>query len=750
MQTRLHFDIKYLKSELAQMFSSRYLLNDLTAGLIVALVAIPLSLAVALASSVPPEVGLISSVIGGIVAAIFGGTTLAITGPAIAMTVIISQCVQNYGISSLLIMGTICGGLQILFGVLRLGRFTKLIPRPIVSAFIAAIGVIIVIGQLPSVFQVSAPDQRHLLSVITHTMYYVQHMNGTAALITLLTIVLVIILPRFLSIAIGLLIAIAIPTGIVYFANLTQVQLVGIIPHSLPNPHLPDFSQISDWKSLLMSSLAVFAIASLETLLSSNAVDSLSKGKLHKPNQELIGQGIANISVAAFGGVPVTGVIARSSINVAAGAKTRRAGIIHALIIVALIYLFPRLLEIIPVAVLAAILVIAGLKMLNIKDIISFWKNDKLDLFIYLVTFISIISTDLVAGIQTGLILALVLAAIKLLATKSSIQLWSNKSVIRISLSGNMSFWSFEALGSIQDKVLDNPNLQFVVFEFNEVQGMDSTGARHLVETAQEISNHKIQVIFHGVNAEQNKLLSSTSDEDKPYILTVTENDIKQLLEQKGISHQATDVLRHGISKFSGRYAQEHKELIDTLAQGQKPHTLLITCSDSRLNPNAFFSASLGELFIVRNVGNVIPPYTPQNKYSEGAAIEFALGALEIRNVVVCAHTECGAIKASIKDFGKTTHSGLDNWLQLIKDGYNEHAPHNADEGVRVNLLNQVTNLKTYPIVNQLLTAKELTISAWLYDVHSATIMEWDDEQHKFISTAEKDSVEQNDDTRAK
>ena len=740
MKQRIFFDSKYLANEYKAIFSKKYLLNDIIAGLVVAIIAIPLCLAVAMASSVPPEIGLISSIIGGIVAAIFGGTTLAITGPAIAMTVLISQCIQSYGMGSLLVMGIICGILQIIFGVLRLGRFTKLIPAPVVSAFIAAIGFIIFFGQLPVALQINEPAQQNIFYVFNHIGIYATHFESAIFLIALLTVALVAILPRFLPTAISSLLAIAIPTGLVYFCGMQQVHLVGVIPHSLILPKLPEWNQISDWRSLFTSSLAIFAIASLETLLSSNAVDRLVKDKPpHKANQELIGQGFANIAVAIFGGIPVTGVIARSSVNISAGAKTRRSAIVHSLAILFIIFYIPHLIEIIPIAVLAGILLVAGLSMLNLRDLLNYWKNDKLDLFIYGVTFFTIVSSDLVDGIQAGLILAVIIAAIRLLATKSSIQLWSNKSVIRISLSGNMSFWSFEALGEIQDQILTHPLLKFVVFEFEDVQGMDSTGARHLTDTALEISSQGVHVIFHGVNEEQQKLLASAiGSEAKPYTITITENDIKVILEKEGISHLATDVLKHGISKFSGKYAQDYKQLIDTLAQGQKPHTLLITCSDSRLNPNAFFSASLGELFIVRNVGNVIPQYRSSNKYSEGAAVEFALGALEIRNVVVCAHTECGAIKASIKYFGENTRTGLDNWLQHIKDGFNGRAPYNADEGTRVNLLNQVANLKTYPIVKELLAANELTISAWVYDVHSATVLEWNDEKHDFISTLEK------------
>ncbi|MDQ5920083.1 MAG: carbonic anhydrase [Pseudomonadota bacterium] len=747
MFSRGYFDKKYF-SELLDMLSSRYLINDILAGLAVALVAIPLSLAIAMASSVPPGIALISSVVGGFIAAIFGGTTLAITGPAVAMSILISQCISSYGIISLLFMGVICGLLQILFGVFKLGRFTKLIPTPVVSAFITAIGFIIIIGELPKALQLPNLQHSSFIYVITHINHYIQQIELHPLLITLFTIVLIFSLPRIIPISIALLLAVVIPTCMVQIFDISHINLfinsMPPLPTSLPNNitlfNLSTINHLTDLYHLLVSSLAVFFIASLETLLSSNAVDNLVIKKLHNPNQELIGQGIANISVALLGGIPVTGVILRSSINIAAGAKTRRSGIVHSIMIVALVYFFPKFIQLIPISVLASILIVAGLKMLNLKEITRYWKKDKTDLLVYLITFFSIISSDLIDGIQVGLIVALIISAIQLLSTKSSAQIWSNNAVIRVSLSGNMSFWSFETLNRIQDRVLvEQSEIKFVVFEFKEIQGIDNTGARDLIETAALLQNNQIKVIFHGLSEDQKQIINNmTLEEQPPYVLTITENDIKVLLEQDGITHQATDILRHGISKFSERFTQDHKLLMETLAQGQKPHTILITCSDSRLDPNAFFSSSLGELFIVRNVGNVIPRYNPNNKYSEGAAIEFALGALGIQNIVICAHTECGAIKASIQEFNKHAISGLDNWLQIIKDGYHGHPPATADDGCRINLLNQVNHLKTYPIVIELLEEKKLTISAWIYDVHSATILEWDEQQQSFISASSK------------
>ncbi|MEN9390763.1 MAG: hypothetical protein RL017_60, partial [Pseudomonadota bacterium] len=454
MSSRVYFDTKYLKNELAPIFKQEFLLNDILSGIVVALVAIPLSLAVAIASSVTPEVGLISAIIGSIIAAIVGGSTLAITGPAIGMTVIIGQTIQQYGLSGLLVMGIICGILQIICGAFQLGRYTKLIPEPVVSAFIAALGIIIFVGQLPRALQLDSISGYNVFTTLKDISLVWREIPGNVFYIIALTMLLVFILPKLMNKALGFLIALLIPSAIVYFTHINHISFVTALPHSLPYPIVPDFSHINNWSDIIISSFIIFTIASLESLLSANALDKLVKTRVpHKPNQELIGQGLANFFVAIFGGIPVTGVIARSTVNVSAGAKTRRSAIVHAIAIVIIIYYTPHVIENIPIPVLAGILLAAGLSMIRFSDIVKYWQADKLDLFIYFVTLIAILSSDLISGIRLGVLLAIAITVIKLLATKSNVQLSTNKTVVRIGLSGNLSFWSFDILGDIQEKI---------------------------------------------------------------------------------------------------------------------------------------------------------------------------------------------------------------------------------------------------------------------------------------------------------
>ncbi|MCC2644818.1 MAG: hypothetical protein K0R94_596, partial [Burkholderiales bacterium] len=706
----------YLINELKPIFKLQYLSNDIFAAISLVVIAIPLSLAIAVASSVSPSVGIISAIIGGILGAIFGGTRLGVTGPAVAMSVLIASSVESYGFSSIIIIGIICGILQIISGIFKLGRFAKLVPLSLVLAFTAGIGFLLFFRQLPLAFNDTIlPNSNPFLNVIEHINLYLGKANLTSVIIVISTILILKIVPKFYPKAPSFLFAVAIPTLIVYFFNIKNINLVGSIPHNIINTETLDFSKISNWGSLCIIAGEVFLLASLETLLSSNAVDMISNNSdLHDPDQELIGQGISNIGTVVFGGIPVTGLIARSSVNVISGGKTRRAAIFHSLIILLIISTCPIIIEIIPIAVLAGILIAAAITMMNFKQVAQLWRTNKPEFVVYLITFAAIVTTGLMAGIQTGLFAVFIMVGFRKFKTKTSVKLWTNNNILRVNLAGSITIWSYDKLSKIEEFAATTKGLKFVIFEFDKLHGIDAAGATLLIKIAKKLKALNINVIFHGLTDKQRDTIQINSDQDNnSFFITLNEGEIKNTLEANGVAHSAKDALKYGMTKFMSDYANDNKVLISTLAKGQKPHTLLITCSDSRLDPNVFFGANLGELFIVRNVGNVVPPFDASNTYSEVAAIEFALNELGIRNIVLCAHTECGAVKASIP-MNDLPYVGLNNWLELIRNGFKVNKPLTTDMGVKINLLHQATNLKTYPKVQELLKTKELNLSAWI------------------------------------
>ena len=726
---------EYLAQEIAPLFKANGIREDLFAGFSVAIMAIPLALAIALASKVSPSMALTAAIIGGIIPALFGGARRGVSGPALSMTILIATCVTTHGLNSLLVIGLICGLLQLLCGIFKLGRYARLIPLPVVHAFTSAIAVILLITALPSALQISAPDISHPLDVLRDLNLHLTSINPLALLLALLTILIARKLPRVTTKVPALLVAVIIPTLIVQLLPAHyNLQFVGSLLDDLTLPTLPNFSAIENWHSLLISALAVFVLATLESLLSASSISELGYGDVTKPNQELFGQGIGNIVVALFGGIPITELLTRSQISIENGAQTRRAAIFHALFIFIIVYFFPSFLKIIPIPVLAGILISAAISMLNYKRARTYWHKDKADFLVYSITFVMLVFTNLTNGIQTGVMVALIIMIIRMLTIKSNIRLWESQQVIRISLSGNITALSFDKFEQLFKKIATHNELRFVIFEFEKLRSLDKYGAQIIIETLVKLQQQRLQVILHRLTKEQYQLIKQANSTKLPFFNTIAESEIKGILENHGLKHSANEVLKQGMDQFYEEYSKDRGKLISQLAKAQQPHTLLITCSDSRLDPNEFFSVGLGEIFVIRNVGNVVPPFQRPMPHSEAAAIEYALDHLNIRNIVICAHTECGAIKASLQTHTSTDEDfGLNNWIALIKSGFTPNWPTTVSQGIQLNVLAQVANLKTYPRVNELLADSQLTVSAWIYDVHTTSMQEWNELTQQFI-----------------
>lgn len=301
-------------------------------------------------------------------------------------------------------------------------------------------------------------------------------------------------------------------------------------------------------------------------------------------------------------------------------------------------------------------------------------------------------------------------------------------------MSGNITALSFDKFEQLFKRIATHNELRFVIFEFEKLRSLDKYGAQIIIETLIKLQQQRLQVILHRLTKEQYQLIKQANSDKLPFFNTIAESEIKDILENHGLKHSANEVLKQGMDQFYEEYSKDRGKLISQLAKAQQPHTLLITCSDSRLDPNEFFSVGLGEIFVIRNVGNVVPPFHRPMPHSEAAAIEYALDHLNIRNIVICAHTECGAIKASLQTHTSTDEDfGLNNWIALIKSGFTPNWPDNVSQGIQANVLAQVANLKTYPRVSELLECNELTVSAWIYDVHTTSMQEWNELKQQFI-----------------
>lgn len=722
---RLDLGLRRLLPEWKALLSRRYLEEDVLAGLTVACIAIPLSLAIALASGVAPEVGLVTAIIAGIVCALFGGTPLAVSGPAAAMAVLIASAVQQHGVGGLLVIGLGVGLLQVLTGVLGLGRLIRFVPVPVVAGFTAGIGAIILIGQLPRALGLPPPEQSHVLDVLTHVGRLLHEARPASLVLSGVTLAIVMGLPRVLPRLPAPLIAVIVPTVLCVVLGL-DVQTIGALPRSLPAPRLPALPE-SGWGPLLSTTLAVYALASLETLLSSGAVDKLSRGPRHDPDQELVGQGLGNLAVSLFGGIPVTGVIARSALNVQAGARTRRSAIVHSLALLAAVFLLAPIMGRIPIAALAGVLLAVALRMLHPRELRALWRISRSEAGVYLVTFVAIVGVDLIVGVQAGLVAALAIAAVRLGGLRARVLRVESPGPHRFLLSGPISFLSVAKLERLGSEAGELEASRGVVIDLSGVTAMDASGSELFLGLVRGLRGRGTRVALLGSRPEvQQVLLRQHGGDELPPLLAHTEADAALLLETSAPTSSHERLVR-GVEHFRQEHRERYAPLFHQLAEGQKPHTLFITCADSRISPNLITSTEPGELFVVRNIGNLVPRVGSSMDASVSSALEYAVGVLGVTDVVVCGHSGCGAMRALLGGDVPNELRGVRRWLEearaLLGTLPVDCTP---EEAARRNALLQVDNALSHPLLRQKVEAGEVRLHAWFYDVGSAELFEWD------------------------
>jgi SulP family sulfate permease len=380
---------------------------DAMAGIAVALVALPLSLAIATASGVEPELGLVTAIVGGIVVPLFGGSRLQVSGPAAAMTFLVAEILAKHNMSGLVVATLIAALLQLLAGVLRLGRFMRLIPRPVIAGFLSGIGLTILCTQLPVVlgYEISRTEEGGALALLWQTLRQLRRAEPTTLAVGLVAAAAMLGLPRISRRLPAPLITVIVASALPAAFGWSRVTLLGELPTRFPWPGLPTIPWPM-WNELVLAALAIFLLASLESLLSASVVDSLAREHRTDNDQELVGQGLGNLASALFGGIPVTGVIARSATNIQAGARTRLAAILHALTLLAMMFALAPLVARIPLSALAGVLIAVALRMIEIRMLRTLWRGSRVEAAVFLITVGAILVTDLIVGVPVGMITA--------------------------------------------------------------------------------------------------------------------------------------------------------------------------------------------------------------------------------------------------------------------------------------------------------------------------------------------------------
>ncbi len=390
-------------------YSKKLFISDVMAGLIVAIVALPLSIAFGIASGVNPNQSLITAIVAGFIVSAFGGTKFQIAGPTGAFVVLIYSIVQNYGLSGLMTATIMSGILLVLFGVFKLGNFIKFISLPLVIGFTAGIAILIFTTQVPDLFGLTFEGQIPADFLHKWCAYFanLKTTNLYALFISVLTVAIIFICPKFLKKIPSQFVALVITTLIVKIFNLPVERIVdrfGEITFSLPELKMPAMN-IEAIKMLFIPSLTIALLGAIESLLSAVVADSMTNSK-HDSNTELIAQGIANIATPLVGGIPATGAIARTATNIKNGGKTPVAGMLHSVFLVLILVFFSSLISYIPMATLGGILAVVAYNMSNLKEIKHLLRAPKADIFVLFLTIFLTVSFNLTVSIGIGLIVS--------------------------------------------------------------------------------------------------------------------------------------------------------------------------------------------------------------------------------------------------------------------------------------------------------------------------------------------------------
>ncbi|MEW1641111.1 SulP family inorganic anion transporter [Streptomyces sp. NPDC091219] len=394
-----------------------HLRQDFAASLVVFLVALPLCVGVAVASGVPAELGLVTGIVGGIVTGLMRGSSLQVSGPAAGLTVLVFEAVREYGLPALGVIVLITGVLQVVMGVLKLGRYFRAISVSVVEGMLAGIGLVLIAGQLYSVAGAKAPASGvdkiaglpgALVDAVGKTEALASLALGAA---TVAVLVLWKRLPAKVRTVPGPLAAVGLATlaALVFGLPVATVEVQGLLG-SLQPPPLSEFGGLARI-GLLGTIVAFTLIASAESLFSAAAVDRLHSGRRTEYNKELVAQGVGNALCGILGALPMTAVIVRSAANVQAGARTKASRVMHGVWLLLFAALLPGVLAYIPIPALAGVLVHAGAKLIPVRAIVSLWREHRGEALILVVTALSIVAVSMFEGVLIGLALAVVKTA---------------------------------------------------------------------------------------------------------------------------------------------------------------------------------------------------------------------------------------------------------------------------------------------------------------------------------------------------
>jgi sulfate permease, SulP family len=532
--------------------------RDLLAGVTVAVVALPLALGFGITSGAGAAAGLVTAIVAGTVAAVFGGSNFQVSGPTGAMTVVLLPIVAAYGVGVLPLLGVMAGVLLLVFAFLRIGRYVNYVPWPVVSGFTNGIAVIIALQQLPNLLGLGGAAG-HGEGIVSATLATLQRAPGEASLpavaLGLLTVLVMLAwtsVPRLRVVPAGM-VALVVVTVVSLLPAFAGVPRIGAIPSGLPLPVWPVLPAGVDVTDLMRAALAIAVLAALESLLSAVVADSMTVGERHDPDRELFGQGLANVGAAVMGGIPATAALARTAVNVRSGARTRLAAAVHGLTLALIVLALAPLAARVPLAALAGILVMVAARMIESDAVRLILRSTKSDAFVLVLTFGVTVVFDLILAIEVGLVAAGILFIVRMsrmfsidpqtltgspddaprldtAADASAEDRLRRERVVAYRIDGPIFFG---AANRFFDQMLKTGgDIRVVILRLRRVPVMDATGASALESLVERLERRNVRVLLSGLREQPRSLLGRMGvlerlGRDGPRVFDTTEAAIE-------------------------------------------------------------------------------------------------------------------------------------------------------------------------------------------------------------------------------
>jgi SulP family sulfate permease len=488
------------------------------AGVTVGVVALPLALAFGITSGLGATAGLMTAIVAGVVAAVFGGSNVQVSGPTGAMTVVLVPIVARYGTDAVYVVGLMAGMLVVAASLARVGRLLAYIPWPVIEGFTVGIAVIIFLQQVPNALGVTKPVGENAAVVAVRAVAdAVGNVNLFSVVLVAIVVVMMVCTPRIHRQVPGSLVAVIVATAVAQLAG-WDVATIGALPDSLPAPSIPGLStgQLQD---LFGAAVAVATLAAIESLLSAKVADGMSDTTRHDPDRELFGQGLANLASPLFGGMPATGAIARTAVNVRAGARTRVSSLVHSIVLVIVVVFAGPLVSDIPLAALAGVLMVTAVRMVEIHNVRAVLLATRSDAIVLVLTATATIAFDLILAVELGIAIAAVLAlrAVARAAaahpepfpTDPAIDSDTEAKLLRehilvYRIDGALFFGAAQRFLTELTAVSD---VRVVILRLPDLQVLDATGAHALGEIVAELEARHITVLLKGPRRDHRRTL---------------------------------------------------------------------------------------------------------------------------------------------------------------------------------------------------------------------------------------------------